>query len=161
MVHSESLRGAYVEGFDKPKIIYPHFNIEPNFAYEDSGALSNDKTYIIPEASLFLLGLLNSQVVDFVLRQLAPSVQQGYMEFRTICVGQIPVPDASKAKRTAVEALVRKLLDAHQVPGTSKVPGASVTSEWEGELNRLVYEVYGLTEQEIALVEATCPSPSR
>jgi hypothetical protein len=40
---------------------------------------------------------------------------------------------------------VRKLLDAEgQGP---QVP------EWERELNALVYEVYGLTEEEVAIVE--------
>jgi adenine-specific DNA-methyltransferase len=134
--------------FEQPKIIYPHFNIESNFAYDDSGAYGNDKTYVIPEASLFLLGLLNSCVSCFFLQQLAPSVQQGYMEFRTIYVSQIPVPDASPARKADVEALVRKLLDA-------KGQGPQV-AEWEGELNSLVYGVYGLTDQEIVIVEGQC-----
>jgi adenine-specific DNA-methyltransferase len=136
--------------FEQPKIIYPHFNIESNFAYDDSGAYGNDKTYVIPEASLFLLGLLNSCVSCFFLQQLAPSVQQGYMEFRTIYVSQIPVPDASPARKADVEALVRKLLDAKgQEPQVA---------EWEGELNSLVYQAYGLTEEEIAIVEGETTS---
>lgn len=139
----------YAEGFDRPKIIYPHFNVKPSFVYDDEGSLSNDKTYIIPDASLYLLGILNTQVAEFFLRQICPSVQQGYMEFRTIYIGQIPIPEATKAQRAAIETLVRKLLDAHQVPGASEG-----TSEWERELNELVYQVYGLTEQEIAIVEA-------
>jgi len=40
---------------------------------------------------------------------------------------------------------VRKLLDAEG-------QGPQV-AEWERELNTLVYEVYGLTEEEIAIVE--------
>ena len=42
---------------------------------------------------------------------------------------------------------VRKLLDA-------KGQGLQV-AEWERELNALVYELYGLTEGEIAIIEAT------
>ena len=48
-------------------------------------------------------------------------------------------------ERTAIESLVRKLLDAEG-------QGPQV-AEWERELNGLVYEVYGLTEEEIAIVE--------
>jgi len=40
---------------------------------------------------------------------------------------------------------VRKLLDAES-------QGPQV-AEWERELNGLVYELYGLTEEEIAIVE--------
>jgi hypothetical protein len=107
--------------------------------------MSNDKTYIIPEASLYLLGVLNSRGAEFFLRRICPSVQQGYMEFRTIYIEQIPIPQATPAQRTVIEALVRKLLDV-------RGQGPQV-AEWERELNALVYELYGLTEKEIEIVE--------
>ena len=47
--------------------------------------------------------------------------------------------------RAATESLVRKLLDAEG-------QGPQV-AEWERELNALVYELYGLTEEEIGVVE--------
>jgi adenine-specific DNA-methyltransferase len=131
--------------FERPKIVYPHFNIEPNFAYDNGKAFSNDKTYIIPDASPFLLGVLNSRTTKFFLNQLAPSVQQGYLEFRTAYVGQIPIPTASQVQQDAIELLARRLLDAGgQGPRVA---------EWERELNALVYELYGLTEGEIGIVE--------
>lgn len=135
----------YSQEFDKPKIIYPHFNAEPNFAYDDEGSFSNDKTYIIPDASLYLLGLLNANPAYFFLHQICPSVQRGYLEFRTIYVEQIPIPQATPSQRDAIESLVRKLLDAAG-------HGPQVAA-WEEELNALVYEVYGLTEGEIAIIE--------
>ena len=135
----------YSDGFSKPKIIYPHFNTRPNFAYDTSGAFSNDKTYIIPDASKYLLGVLNSNLTDFFLKQLAPSVQQGYMEFRTIYVGQIPIPLASADQEAAITAVVDKLVAA-------KGQGPQV-AQWERKLNALVYELYRLTEDEIAIVE--------
>jgi hypothetical protein len=134
------------ERFENPKIIYPHFNTEPNFAFDQTGALGNDKTYTIPEAGLYLLGLLNSSVVNFFLHQICPAVQRGYMELRTIYIEQIPIPDPTPDQRAAIEALVRKLLDAEG-------QGPHVEA-WERALNDLVYQVYGLTEGEIALVEA-------
>jgi hypothetical protein len=60
-------------------------------------------------------------------------------------VTQIPIPDATPAQRAAIEALVRKLLDAEG-------QGPQV-AEWERELNGLVYELYGLTEKEIVAME--------
>lgn len=119
----------FVDGFSKPKIIYPHFNTKPNFAYDTSGSFSNDKTYIIPDASKLLLGVLNSSVTDFFLKQLAPSVQQGYLEFRTIYVGQIPMPSVSPDQEAAITAVVDKLVDA-------KGQGPQV-ARWEQELNAL------------------------
>jgi hypothetical protein len=136
---------AYYAEFDKPKIIYPHFNTEPNFAYDEEGSLSNDKTYIIPDAPLYLLGLLNSSVANFFLHQICPSVQQGYLEFRTIYIEQIPVPTPSPAQHDETETLVRHLLDAEG-------EGPHVAAR-ERELNALSYELYELSVHEINLVE--------
>jgi len=54
------------------------------------------------------------------------------------------------AQQAAVESLVRKLLDA-------KGQGPQV-AEWERELNGLVYELYGLADGEIAIVEESVPT---
>lgn len=65
-------------------------------------------------------------------------------------VSQFPVPTATPAQRVAIESLVRKLLNA-------KGQGPQV-AEWEQELNALVYEVYGLTKEEIAIIEESLRS---
>ena len=67
------------------------------------------------------------------------------MEFRIIYIEQIPIPTPPLAQHEAIGALVRKLLDA-------KGQGPQV-AEWERELNAVVYEVYGLTSAETAVVE--------
>ena len=72
-------------------------------------------------------------------------IQQDYLRFFTSYLSQIPIPDATPAQRAAIEVLVRKLLDAEG-------QGPQV-ADWERELNALVYEVYGLKEEEIAIVE--------
>ena len=135
----------YVHEFEKQKIVYPHFNTHPNFALDDNGTLSNDKTYIIPEPPLFLLGLLNSRAAHFALKQLCPAVQQGYMELRTIYVGQIPVPALDTENQERLESLIRGLI---AVEGQ----GPQVAA-WEQELNAIVYQLYDLTDEEIALIE--------
>jgi len=136
---------AYYEKFDKPKIVYPLFNYKPNFALESSGALSNDNTYIIPGGSLYLLGVLNAHTSHFLLKNIAPAVRGDYIEFRTIYVGQVPIPEPTSEQQAAIEAVVQQLLEVGR-------EGPEV-SALEAELNRLVYEVYGLTEDEIAIIE--------
>jgi len=58
---------------------------------------------------------------------------------------RIPIPDPTAEQRAAIEGLVRRLLDA-------RGQGPQV-SAWEGELNRWVYQVYGLSAEEIGVVE--------
>jgi hypothetical protein len=72
-------------------------------------------------------------------------IQQDYLRFFTPYTAQVPIPDLTPVQRTAMGALVCKLLDAEG-------QGPQV-AEWERELNALVYELYGLKEEEIAIVE--------
>jgi hypothetical protein len=72
-------------------------------------------------------------------------IQRDHLRVFTLYLSQIPIPAPTFAQRAAIESLVRKLLDA-------KGQGPQV-AEWERELTALVYEVYGLTEGEIGVVE--------
>ena len=63
---------------------------------------------------------------------------------------KIPVPPISQSNDSIVkqiEALVDKILVAKK-----QNPQAD-TSEWENEIDRLVYRLYDLTEEEIKIVE--------
>jgi len=138
----------YYAEFEKPKIVWPDIAKKPQFSYDRTGAYGGNTMYILPTDDLHLLGLLNSSVVAFFYTQISSTVRGDYLRFIATYMEQVPIPQPSPAQRAAIESLVRKLLDAHHVPGTSRD-----TSEWEQELNALVYEVYGLTEEEIAIVE--------
>jgi adenine-specific DNA-methyltransferase len=94
---------------------------------------------------LALLGILNSRAVEFFCDQISSMIQRDHLHVFTLHLSQIPIPTPTFAQRAAIESLVRRLLDA-------KGQGLQV-AEWERELNALVYEVYGLTEGEIGVVE--------
>jgi len=136
--------GCYTE-FEKPKIIYPDIAKRPEFAYDTSGAYIANTMYVMPTDRLYLLGILNSLAVTFFYRQISSGIQNDYLRFIATYMEQVPIPDTTPSQRSAIEALVRKLLDA-------KGQGPQVAA-WERELNALVYELYGLTEEEIAIIE--------
>jgi len=94
---------------------------------------------------LALLGILNSRIVEFFYQHITSMIQQDYMRFFSSYLGQVPISPVIPAQRAAIESLVRKLLDAGG-------QGPEVEA-WEQELNALVYEVYGLTAEEIDIVE--------
>jgi hypothetical protein len=131
--------------FEKPKIVYPDIAVEPEFAYDTTGAYGGNTMYILPTDELYLLGILNSSAVEFFYTQISSTIRGDYLRFIATYMEQVPIPDATPPQRTAIEALVRKLLNAKgQWPQVA---------EWERELNALVYELYGLTEGEIGVVE--------
>jgi adenine-specific DNA-methyltransferase len=135
----------YYAEFEKPKLIWPDIAKQCEFAFDDQGFYPDCTLFIVPDADLFLVGILNATAVEWFYRMVSPMIQQDFLRFKRIYLSQIPIPSASSAQRAAIEALVRKLLGAEG-------QGPQV-AEWERELNALAYELYGLTEEEIGVVE--------
>ena len=135
---------AYWEEFGRPKVSWCHFATVPEFVYDEKGFLSNDKSYIMPTDDLSVLGILNSKITNFFLGQLSPPVRGGFMELRKIYLEQLPIPTATDTQKAPIIDHVQKILAN---PASPDVP------RLEAEIDRLVYELYGLTEEEIALVE--------
>jgi hypothetical protein len=136
---------AYYTEFGKPKIVYPDIAKRPEFAYDTTGAYGGNTIYILPTEGLYLLGILNSLVVEFFYNQISSTIRGDYLRFIASYMEQVPIPTPTPAQREAIEALVRKLLAAEG-------QGPHVEA-WEQELNALVYQVYDLTTEEIAIVE--------
>ena len=99
---------GYYEEFEKPKITYGHFSAKPTFSYDDKKYYSNDKTYIIPNADWFLLGLLQSKAIWFYLKSIAPFVRGGYYELRVQYMETIPIPEATDEQKAVISGLAQK-----------------------------------------------------
>ena len=81
------------------------------------------------------------------IRSIAATKQGGFYEFKPMYVGQIPIPSTSQADQAALEALVDRILAAKQAN-----PQADVT-DLEREIDERIYHLYGLTPEEIRIVE--------
>lgn len=91
----------------------------------------------------FLLGVLNSSFASALLSFMRGDDYHIYPEH----LRNIPVPSATREQQAPIIALVDKILEAKR--GNADAD----TSAWEAEIDRLVYALYGLTAEEIALVE--------
>ena len=99
---------AYAGHFEAPKISYPHFNVKRNFLLESTGAFSNDKSYMLPSAHLYLLALLNSRALWFILSSMSPPVRGGYHELRVHYAEQLPIPAMPSAIQEELGTLAQK-----------------------------------------------------
>ena len=90
--------------------------------------------YFVATDDLYLLGLLNSSVVESFYVELSAQIRGGYLRFFRQYVEQIPIPDAPAADREAIAKLVQKCLDARGVG----------CEEWEAEIDERVAALYGL-----------------
>jgi len=138
----------YWQEFAEPKIVIPAITNTVQYAFDDSEYFSNDKTSIcVSDKAKFLLGILNSSVGWWFIRQIAATKQGGFYEFKPMYVSQIPIPAATPAQQTEIEKRVEKILAQKK-----ENPEADV-SALEGEIDRLVYKLYDLTEEEIQIVD--------
>jgi adenine-specific DNA-methyltransferase len=138
---------AYWLEFEQPKVIYPNICSRNEFAWDELSFYANQKTFIIPGVTHFLLGYLNSSVVMWLFTQLIPKLQNGFYEPGAKFLGMFPIPSATVTQQSDLRKRVTRILAAKK-----KDPAADV-STWEREVDEIVYKLYGLTRDEIAIVE--------
>jgi len=138
---------AYYDEFEKPKIIVPAIIKAPSNILEITGSYSNDKTTIIVTDSKYVLSIMNCKITDFVMQQISSTKQGGYFEYKPVYISQIPIPSANDIQKAEIESLVNQILNV------KTTDAAADTLALESEIDRLVYALYGLTEEEIAIVE--------
>lgn len=100
----------------------------------------------------YLLAILNSTVADFYFSQKTARIAGGRMRYTKQYVEQIPVPEISLVDQKPFISIVNRILAAKKADLTA------VTLQWEAEINALVFQLYGLTEEEILQVLTSLPS---
>ncbi|MCX6233482.1 MAG: Eco57I restriction-modification methylase domain-containing protein [Bacteroidetes bacterium] len=142
---------SYYKEFFKPKIVFPDIAKESRWAYSENALFIGNTAYIIPLADKFLLGLMNSRVVFYFYSQIASVLgdvnKGGRLRWIYQDVVKIPVPIIDEKLKSGVINIVDQILSLK-----TSDPSADTTS-LETEIDRMVYELYGLTEEEIRIVE--------
>jgi type I restriction-modification system DNA methylase subunit/predicted type IV restriction endonuclease len=115
---------------------------------------------------LYLLGILNSQLLSYYLRLTSTPYRGGYLALNRQYIQHLPIRgidfDDSQdvAQHNKMVALVERMLDLQEklaaatVPTDKKLYQRQIEAT-DAEIDALVYELYGLTEEEIAIVEET------
>jgi very-short-patch-repair endonuclease len=138
----------YYEEFEKPKIILPDISLRGNFTLDqDGGFYIVNTAYLIGSDDKFLLGILASDLIDFYYRSISSSYRGGYLRFIYQYLETIPIVKPDDKTRKEIEANVQKILDSKK-----QNPEADTTA-LEAEIDRLVSELYGLSEEEVRIVE--------
>ncbi len=143
---------AYYSEFDNEKIVYPETTHSANFFY-DSGEFFLDKTcFMITRSDLkILVGLLSSTLMTFAYKRYCSGTvlgAKGY-QYNKHALEKLPVAKIPASQQQSFITLVNQILAAKHTD-----PEAD-TSDLEDEIDKLVYELYNLTQNEIAIVEKT------
>ena len=154
----------YYAEFEKPKIIVPAIVRSASYAFDVTAFYSNDKTSIIPTDDLYLLSILNSKVADYVIHSISSTKRGGYFEYKPMYVQQIPIrtidfsDPADVARHDKMVSLVERMLDLHKRLAETKIAHEKTLlhrqiEATDKQIDALVYELYGLTDEEIRIVE--------
>ncbi len=124
---------AYYDEFDRPKIILPDIASECRFSFDPIGCFVLNTAYIIPVDDLYLLGVLNSALVEEFYIDMSAQVRGGYLRFIRQYLERIPIPRATPEEQAEIAALAQKCLDA----------GGVGCEAWEAEIDARVARLYG------------------
>ncbi|PDW63745.1 restriction endonuclease [Helicobacter pylori] len=149
---------AYLEDFEKEKIVYGEIVQEPRF-YLDNGECGLG--YFYAEATSFiltgehlryLLGMLHSKLITFAFKTFYAGGglgESGY-RYKKAFIERLPIPKITEKN----QELADKITDCAEriLKSKAKDPKAN-TQELEKEIDALVYQLYNLTDEEIKIIE--------
>ncbi|KNE16599.1 class I SAM-dependent DNA methyltransferase [Helicobacter pylori] len=149
---------AYLEDFEKEKIVYGEIVQEPRF-YLDNGECQLG--YFYAEATSFiltgehlhyLLGMLHSKLITFAFKTFYAGGglgESGY-RYKKAFIERLPIPKITPQN----QELARKITDyAEQILKVKEKDPKANTLELEKEIDALVYQLYHLTDEEIKIIE--------
>ena len=129
--------GIFAE-FDQPKIIWPDIAREVRFAFDPKGRYLGNTAYAMPTDSKWLLTFMNSDLAEFLLRQITSSLRGGFLRLIYQYITQLPIVLPAPEIQQRLESI-----------GQAGIAGYPLDAD---ELNAMVYDVYGLSHSDIALI---------
>jgi len=155
----------YYAEFERPKIMLPDISIRGNFTIDNEGRYHCVNTaYIILSSDKYLLGILNSALITFYYKNISSTYRGGYLRFIYQYLEQLPIrtidfsnPDDKKSHDKMIK-LVEQMLALHKQLSTAKTDHDKTMlkrqiTATDHQINQLVFELYGLTEEEIEIIE--------
>ena len=141
-------RDQYLEEFTKEKLVWIELVQTGRFAYDNSGMFCLNSTFFMSGKALkYLCAILNSTLITWFVRNTALNSGMGTARWIRGPVERIPIPKIDGEEQHPFVRLVELILKTKEAdPNTN-------TSDLELEVDRLVYDLYDLTEEERNAVE--------
>lgn len=144
---------AYLEEFEKEKIVYPETTQGAYFVYDNKGIfLEKTAFFIVCENLKYLLGLLSSNLITYYYKNFSQGCKLGIKgyQYNKHALENLPLPKInSKNEKLANEliSLVNEILVLKEQDKKAN------TKTQEDKINSIVYKLYNLNEEEIKIIE--------
>ena len=139
--------------FKQEKIISPGEVKNNKFSLDTSGSgfscarvfaiTTIDKSFDIN----LLLGILNSKFIEYYLHSVAPVKAGGYFQYSAEFIDSVPLPIECKENKNdlkQITKIVQKILKQNK---------EEIILQLQNNIDQLIYKVYGLTNDEVILIE--------
>jgi type I restriction-modification system DNA methylase subunit len=157
-----------IEVMSSKKILIPDIADRASFALDEGGTYTFTSGYgiVLKEgidfSENYILGLLNSKLLYYYLTNISTPMRGGFFRYFTQYIEQLPIKQiktsSEKSLHDKIVSFVASMLEFHK-----KLPVARTDHEktllqrqidaTDKKIDELVYELYGLTEEEIKIVE--------
>ncbi len=146
--HWTNLRNcAYLNDFSKEKILWGELSDRPKFAFDGNGYFAEATLFIMTGNNIkYILGILNSSLSNWYFNLISTSSGMGTNRWKKYKIESFPIHDADASTQTSLSKLVDEITSTNSVENRLNI---------ENQINDLVYKIYGLTDEEIRIIESS------
>ena len=134
----------YTDDFSKQKIVWGNLCLSAQFAWVEDEYFINAPSPMIIGGNKYLLGVLNSKISDWYIRQLGVTRNGGYFEYKPMFVELTPIPKIDLNIQRKIETLADKIIENKLLHKD--------TVAIENEIDSIMYQVYDLSNDEIMAI---------
>jgi hypothetical protein len=139
---------SYYAEFEKKKIIYPNMTKYLPFLYDNKKYFANQKCFIITGENLpYLTGFLNSALFKAVFRDNFPELLGGTRELSKIFFELLRIQSPNSINKDLLLGIEK--LVVNRAIETEEINIRIL----DNKIDQLIYELYELTTEEIAIIE--------
>lgn len=134
----------------KEKLMFRRVSSTLIFTYDDEQFYALNTIVVVnmkdkdPDLK-FILALMNSKLMNYVYSKKFKSTKTVFSEIQARSVKELPIPCVSSSVKDEFILLSEKIINNKK--------NNTDTAVLENEIDQIVYELYGLTEEEIKIVE--------
>jgi len=137
------------------------FGLDPTGEIFFTGGVSGGYGLLVHEkySDLYLLGLLNSRLLDWCVKQVSTQMRGGWYSYESKYIRDIPIALGKPPQQKELIALVEQMIvmkqESNSATGLRATQLLDRIAHAEEKIDGLVYALYGLTEGEIRVVEGS------
>jgi hypothetical protein len=101
---------AYYDAFERPKLLYQEIQFHSTYCLETDDLHSNNKTFLVLSADLYLLAVLNSPLIWWYTWRYLPHMKDEALTPVAELMEKLPIAAPSEKVRSQVESAVQQLI---------------------------------------------------